>query len=110
MAFFRNTKPNSIAGISLPADGSDSVAIHLLSKGFKGTVNTDYEDDRRFLLSLPGARVIDTSSGCMVVFEGAINVMHMLDTAGSLFDAQLIKEVEDKRVHAQEDALRFSIG
>lgn len=107
MAFFQNTKPNAVAGISLPADGSEAMSIHLINRNPKGSENTSYTNDLKFFSSLRGARTIETSSGCIIEFCGQDNILHVLAVSVDFFDGNILSEVCHKRDHAMEDALRF---
>ena len=99
MAFFKNSKPNSVAGISFPTDGSDTLTIHL-KHGYDA-----YKKDCMFFISLSGASCFNTSGGCMVTFMKHSDVAHMLEEAMHYFDTMLIDAVNSKRISAIESAL-----
>lgn len=98
MAFFRNIAPNSIEGVSLPVDGSNSVAVHFSWR------EPTYKEDRRFFLSLPGARLLETSGGCVIEFRDD-DVYKILEVGKIYFNPDVVRQVDEKRACAEEDAL-----
>lgn len=109
MAFFQNTKPNSVAGISLPADGADYLTIHCMVKNIFGGKNSSYLMDRQFFRSLKGARTTETFSGCMIEFYGKNDILNALEASVEYFDYSILSQVHRRRNHAEEDALRFRV-
>lgn len=110
MAFFQNTKPNAIVGISLPTDGSDVVTLHLVKQGLDGKAKESYDQDKHFFEGIVGAKVFHTSGGCMITFEQGRVISRMFESARDFFDPSLVEAVEERRKIAWEETLRIRIN
>lgn len=98
MAFFRNIMPNSVEGVSLPVDGSNSLAFHLNKQ------ETTYSNDRTFLLSFAKVKLLETSGGCIIEFrdEGVDNI---LEAGKAFFDPDVIDKIVEQRAYVSRIAL-----
>lgn len=110
MAFFQNTMPSAVAGISLPTDGSDAVTVHLVKQGVDGDERTSYEGDKHRLEQLEGAKTALTTGGCMITFEQADAINAMFVHASDLFDAAMVEVVKDRRKNAFADVFRRNMN
>lgn len=110
MAFFQNTKANSIVGVSLPVDGSDSITLHLLTRDLQGQIYYCYDDERDYLAGLEGAETISTSSGCMITFNGDEYITKALDYIKPYVHDRVMASVQYKRKYATQESLQFRMS
>ncbi len=110
MAFFQNTKANSIVGVSLPVDGSDSITLHLLVRDLQGQIYHCYDDEKNYLSTLEGAETVSTSSGCMITFSGNDYITKALDHIKPYVNDRVMASVQYKRKYATQESLQFKMS